>query len=72
MRLTVSQSVSLGVEPPVGLMTRYLLHSDSYGLVFWGAHSDERMGLSFVYAADPRQLSLTRVRVPWNRSEDQT
>jgi hypothetical protein len=25
LRLTVSQSVSLGVEPHVGLMTRYLL-----------------------------------------------
>jgi hypothetical protein len=25
----------------------------------------KRMGLSFVYAADPRQRSLSRVRVPW-------
>jgi hypothetical protein len=31
----------------------------------WGALSDERMGLSFVYAAGPRQRSLSRVRVPW-------
>jgi hypothetical protein len=36
LRLTVSQSVSLGVEPHLGLMTRYLLLSDSYGLVFVG------------------------------------
>jgi hypothetical protein len=35
-RLTVSQSVSLGVEPHLGLMTRYLLLFDSYGLVFVG------------------------------------
>jgi hypothetical protein len=42
LRLTVSQSVSLGVEPHVGLMTRYLLLFDSYGLVLWGALSDER------------------------------
>jgi hypothetical protein len=35
-RLTVSQSVSLGVEPHLGLMTRYLLLSDSYGLLFVG------------------------------------
>jgi hypothetical protein len=37
LRLTVSQSVSLGVEPHLGLMTRYLLLFDSYGLVFCGA-----------------------------------
>jgi hypothetical protein len=36
LRLTVSQSVSLAIEPYVGLMTRYLLLSDSYGLVFVG------------------------------------
>jgi hypothetical protein len=39
LRLTVSQSVSLSVEPRVGLMTRYLLLFDSYGLVFCGAPS---------------------------------
>jgi hypothetical protein len=33
---TDSQSVSLGVEPHLGLMTRYLLRFDSYGLVFVG------------------------------------
>jgi hypothetical protein len=32
--LTVSQSVSLGVEPYLGLMTRYLLLFDSYGLLY--------------------------------------
>jgi hypothetical protein len=48
MRLTVSQSVSLGVEPHLGLMTRYLLLLDNYGLVCVGALSDERTGLSFV------------------------
>jgi hypothetical protein len=66
LRLTVSQSVSLGVEPHLGLMTRYLLLFDSYGLVLRGALSDERTGLSFVYAAGPRQRSLSRVRVPWD------
>jgi hypothetical protein len=34
LRLTVGQSLSLGVEPHLGLMTRYLLLIDSYGLVF--------------------------------------
>jgi hypothetical protein len=32
----------------------------------WGALTDERMGLSFVYAAGPCQRSLSRVRVPWD------
>jgi hypothetical protein len=36
LRLTVSQSASLGVEPHLGLMTRYLLLFESYGLVFVG------------------------------------
>jgi hypothetical protein len=36
LRLTVGQSLSLGVEPHLGLMTRYLLLFDSYGLVFVG------------------------------------
>jgi hypothetical protein len=36
LRLTVSQSVSYGVEPNLGLMTRYLLLFDSYGLIFVG------------------------------------
>jgi hypothetical protein len=37
--LTVSQSVSLVVEPHLGLMTRYFLLFDSYGLCFSGAPS---------------------------------
>jgi hypothetical protein len=45
-------------------MTTYLLPFDSYGLVFWSVLSDERTGLSFVYAAGPRPRSLSRVRVP--------
>jgi hypothetical protein len=50
LRPTVGQSVSLGVEPYLGLMTRYLVLFDGYGLVFflWGALSDERTGLSVV------------------------
>jgi hypothetical protein len=34
-------------------------------LFLWGALSDERTGLSCVYAASPRQRSLSRARVPW-------
>jgi hypothetical protein len=66
LRLTISQSVSLGVKPHLGLMTRYLLLFDSYGLVFVGHPPDEMKGLSFVYAAGPRQRSLSRVRIPWD------
>jgi hypothetical protein len=32
----------------------------------WGAHSDERAGLSFTIAAGLRQCSHFRVRVPWD------
>jgi hypothetical protein len=35
-------------------------------LLLWGVLSDERTGLSFVYAAGPCQRSLSRVRVPWD------
>jgi hypothetical protein len=31
----------------------------------WGAFSDDRVGLTFVYSAGPCQRSLSRVRVPW-------
>jgi hypothetical protein len=47
-------------------MTRYLLLSWQLRFCFlWGALSDERPGLSFIYAAGPRQRSLSWVRVPW-------
>jgi hypothetical protein len=36
LRLTVSQSVSLGIEPHLGPMTRYLFLSDNYVLVSVG------------------------------------
>jgi hypothetical protein len=52
LRLTVSQSVSLGAEPHLGLMTRYLLLFHSYCLVLWGALSDEgRVCLSYTLMA---------------------
>jgi hypothetical protein len=48
LQLTVSQSVCW-YRAPSGLTTRYLLLLDSYGLVLWGgAFSDERTGLSCV------------------------
>jgi hypothetical protein len=59
----VSQSVSLGVEPRLRLMTRYLLLFDSYGLVFVCRLSNERTDMSFIYATGHRQRILSRVRV---------
>jgi hypothetical protein len=52
LRLTVSRSVCLGVEPTLGLDTRYYFLSEGSRLkvaVFflWGALSDERTGLQF-------------------------
>jgi hypothetical protein len=35
-------------------------------LLLWGALSDERTGLCFVYAAGTCQRYLSRVRVPWD------
>jgi hypothetical protein len=35
-------------------------------LLLWGALSDERTGLSFIYAAGLRQRSLSRTQVPWD------
>jgi hypothetical protein len=49
LRLTVSQSVSLGVEPHLGLMIRYLLLFDSYGLVFCGVLSLTRGRVCHLY-----------------------
>jgi hypothetical protein len=60
--LTVSQSVSQSVSLDDQIcITVWHLRS----CFLWGALSDERSGLSFVYSAGPRQLSLSRVRVPW-------
>jgi hypothetical protein len=49
LRLTVSQSVSLGIEPHLGLMTRYLLPFDSYGIVFRGAPFLTRWRVCLLY-----------------------
>jgi hypothetical protein len=51
LRLTVSQTVSLGVESHLGLMNRYtyLLLFDSYGLVFYGAPSLTRGRVCLLY-----------------------
>jgi hypothetical protein len=53
LQLTVSQSVRLGAEPDLGLLTRdnFFFFSSFWKvtvLSFGGALSDERSGLSFV------------------------
>jgi hypothetical protein len=65
LRLTVGQSVSFGVEPHLGLMTRYLLLFDSYGLFFLGRPLWREDGSVFCVYSWPRQRSLSGVRVPW-------
>jgi hypothetical protein len=51
--MTVSQSVSLGVEPHLGIMTRYLLVVDSYGLVFLGRSLCQEDGSVFCMCCWP-------------------
>jgi hypothetical protein len=55
LQLTVNQSVSLGVEPNLGLLTRDLFFFKVNVLSFGGALFDERSGLSFI---SPCQYSL--------------
>jgi hypothetical protein len=46
---SVSQSVSLGVEPRLGLTTRYLLLFASYGLLFVGRPLSREDGVCLLY-----------------------
>jgi hypothetical protein len=62
---TDGQSVSLGVEPHLVLMTRYLLLFDSYGLAFVGRPLWREDGSVFCICCWPSPGSLSRVRVPW-------
>jgi hypothetical protein len=48
LRLTVSQSGCLGVEPNLGLLTRDFFFFKVTVLSLWGVLSDKRSGLSFV------------------------
>jgi hypothetical protein len=48
LQLTVSQSVRLGVEPYLGVLSRVIFFLKLQSCLIWGALSDERPGLSFV------------------------
>jgi hypothetical protein len=65
LRLTISPSVSLGVEPHLGLMTRYLLLFDSYGLVFVGRPLWREDGSFFFICYWPSPAQFSRVRASW-------
>jgi hypothetical protein len=61
-----SASLSWNKAPIWGLRPDFYYWQTVSGLLMWGALSDERTGLSFTTAPDPRQRSHFRVRVPWD------
>jgi hypothetical protein len=65
LRQTVSRPVSPRIKNPSGAYDQiFITVRQLRGLLMWGAHSDDRTGLSFITAAGPRQRSHSRVRVP--------
>jgi hypothetical protein len=66
LRPTISPPVCLGIMTRLVLTAIFVLLSDSWSLLMWGALSDEKTGLSFTIAPVSRQRSHFRVRVPWD------
>jgi hypothetical protein len=58
-----SASLSCNKAPMWGLRPDFYYCQTVAGMLMWSPLSDERMGLSFVYAASPCQRSLSRVQV---------
>jgi hypothetical protein len=58
LRLTVSQSVCLGVEPHLGLMTRYWLCFESYSPVNWGRPLWREVGSVICHSQSLSPLSV--------------
>jgi hypothetical protein len=61
-----SASLSWNKAPFWGLLPDLYYCQTVAGWLMWGDLSDERAGLSFTIAADPRQRNHSRVRVPWD------
>jgi hypothetical protein len=67
LRPTVSRPVCLVVKHPSGAYNQIFITCVTFTVLFlWGALSDERSSLSFVFAVGPCQRSLSWVRVPWD------
>jgi hypothetical protein len=66
--MTDAQSVSLSWNkaPIWSLGPTFYFWQSVECLLMWGAHPDEKTGLSFTIAAGPRQHIHSRFRVPWD------
>jgi hypothetical protein len=66
LRPTFSRPVCLGVKHPSGAHDQIFISQTVAGFLMRDVLYDERTGLSFTIAADPRQRSYSRVGVLWD------